>query len=357
MIQRCRAVVSLLVLGLAVGPSTPTLLAQSLTEVRSAVDEFSSTHIEGFRVVTTRVTRAGHTSERLVTEGPSINGGSTVLSAVEDQEIQVGADMSRRTRREFVTDTNGRSRVISTLEEHRMVGADGGERIVRAYTEPDVNGRVRMIRREHEDTVAKGDGIFTTQIEVFEPAIRGNGLEVTERVEQREHRDGDRVVELDRTTYTDSLGGAWVAREQRVLSQDASDGTIRSVESVYTADDTGQLVQSDRIVSREWTGPGGREHRTEEIFSREVADEIRAATPQLRQRVEIVRTIGLDGRWSTTRTVRAFRNGRLQVVERVVERARPTGRGDTVIEQETQRLDVNGRLQTEAVRQTRESVM
>ena len=98
-----------------------------------------------------------------------------------------------------------------------MIGADGGERIVRDYTEPDVNGRARMMRREHEETVAKGNGIFTTQIEVFDPATRGNGLEVTERVEQREHRDGDRVVELDRTTYAGPLGGAWVARQRRVL--------------------------------------------------------------------------------------------------------------------------------------------
>ena len=197
-----------------------------------------------------------------------------------------------------------------------------------------------------------------TQIEVSEPSTRGNDLVATERIDQSERRDGEQVVERDRTTYINPTGGgAWVAQERRILRQDASDGEIRSVESVYTADDAGQLVQSDRIVSREWTGPGGREYRTEEIFSRDVVDEIRAATPQLRQQVEIVRTVGRDGRWSTTRTVRAFRNGRLQVVERVVERARSTGRGDTVIEQETQQLDVNGRLQTARVSRSRESTM
>lgn len=258
MILRCGVVVLSLVLGLAIGPSTPTVLAQSLTEVRSAVQEYSSTDIEGFRVVTTRVAREGRTSERSVTEGPSINGGSTVLSAVEDQEIQIGAEATHRTRREFVTDTNGRSSVISTLEERRMVGADGGERIVRDYTEPDVNGRARATRREHEETVAKDGGLFVTQIEVSEPSTRGNDLVVTERIDQSERRDGEQVVERDRTTYINPTGGgAWVAQERRILRQDASDGEIRSVESVYTADDAGQLVQSDRIVSREWTGPGG----------------------------------------------------------------------------------------------------
>ena len=69
-----------------------------------------------------------------------------------------------------------------------------------------------------------------------------------------------------------------------------------------------------------------------------------------------MRTNGLDGRQSATHTVRAPRNDRMQVVERVVERVRLVGR-DTVIEEETQRLDVNGRLQTASVSRVRESAM
>ena len=179
---------------------------------------------------------------------------------------------------------------------------------------------------------------------------------VTERVEQRERRDGGQVLDRDRTTYTNPAGnGAWVAQERRVLTRDASDGEIRTVESVYRANDAGTLVYSDRIVSREWTDPGGRSHRTEETLSRDVVDEIRAAAPRLARQVEIVTTSGLNGRSSATHTVREPRNGRMVVVERVVERVRPDGRGGTVVEQETQQLDVNGRLQTASVNRTRES--
>ena len=312
MTLRCVVVTSGLVLGLATGPSTRTVFTQNLTEARSEAQEFSSSGIEGFRVVTTSDAREGRTSERSVTQVPSINGGLTVLSGVEDQERQIGAETRRRTRRELVTDVNGRASVISTLEEHRTVRTDGSETIVRDFTEPDVSGRARATRREHTETVAKGDGIFMTRIDVSEPSTRGTGLVATERVEQQERRDGEQVLERDRTTYTNPAGnGAWVAQERRVLTRASSDGVIRSIESVYTADDAGQLVQSERIVSREWTGPGGREHRTEERFSRDALDEIRAATPQLRQQVEIVRTNGLDGRQSATRTVRAPRNGRM----------------------------------------------
>ena len=358
MILRCVVVTLSLVLGLAVGPSTHTVLAQNVTEVRSAAQEFSSADIEGFRVVTTRDIREDRISERSVIEGPSINGGAMVLSEVEDQEISIGTETVRRTRREFVTDTNGRSSVVSTLEEHRTVRADGSELIVRDFTEPDVNGRDRSTRREREETVAKDNGVFVTQIEVSEPSTRASGFVATERVEQRERRDGAQVLELDRTTYINPTGGgAWVAQERRVLSRDYSGDAVRSIESVYTADDAGTLVQSERIVSREWTGPGGRERRTEETFSRDIPDEVRAATPRLAQQVEIVRTDRLDGRSSTTRTVRKPRNGRMQVVERVVERASPDGRGGIVIAQETQQLDVNGRLQTASVSRTRESTM
>ena len=358
MILRCVVVTSMLVIGLAAGPSTETVLAQNLREVRSAVHEFSSADTEGFRVATTRTERAGRTSERSVIEGPSINGESTVLSDVEDVQIQIGAATTRRTRREFVADINGRSSLVSTLEEHRSVRPDGGERIVRDVTESDVNGRARSTRREQEETVTNGNGLFTTRIEVSEPSTRGDTLVATERVEQQERRDGDQVLELDRTTYTNpNGGGAWVAQERRVVTREYSEGEIRSVEAVYRADDAGNLVVSDRIVSREWTGAGGQEHRTEEVFSRDAPNEPRAAAPRLSQRVEIVRTNRSSGGWSTTRTVREPRNDRMQVVERVVERARPDGLGGTVIEQETQQLDVSGRLQTVSVSRVRDSMM
>ena len=358
MILRCVVVTLMVVIGLVAGPSTHAVLAQNLRDVGSAIQEFSSADTEGFRVVTTRNERAGRTLERSVIEGPSINGDSTVLSEVEDSQIQIGAETTRRTRREFVTDVNGHPSLVSTLEEQRSVRSDGGERTVRDFTEPDVNGRARSTRREQEETVTNGDGLFRTRIDVSEPSTRGNDLVATERVEQKERRDGDQVLELDRTTYTNRTGsGPWVAQERRVVTREYSEDEIRSVEAVYRANDAGNLVESDRIVSREWTGPGGQEHRTEEVFSRDVPDEPRAVTPRLSQRVEMVRTSRSPGSSSTTRTVREPRNDRMQVVEQVVERTRPDGLGGTVIERETQQLDVNGRLQTVSVRRARQSVM
>ena len=103
---RCSAFTSLLVIGFLTGPSTPTALAQGSREVESVVEEFSASDTEGFRVVTTRDERESGAFERSVLESPSINGGSMVLSEVEDQELRIGAETTRRTRREFVTDPN-----------------------------------------------------------------------------------------------------------------------------------------------------------------------------------------------------------------------------------------------------------
>ena len=89
-----------------------------------------------------------------------------------------------------------------------------------------------------------------------EPSINGSGLVATERVEQKERRNGAQIVEFDRTTFTNPLGGVtWVTQERRVLTRSYSEGGVRSVESVFRADDAGNLVQSDRIVSREWRCP------------------------------------------------------------------------------------------------------
>ena len=53
--------------------------------------------------------------------------------------------------------------------------------------------------------------------------------------------------------------------------------------------------------------------------------------------------------------VKETRGRRLLVVERVIEVSRSDGRGGTVVERETQRLDVNGKLQTVDISRTRES--
>ena len=319
------AFVSVLVLGLSIGPATPTIVAQQ-SRVSGSV------------------------------ERPSINGDAAVILEVEDETVRIGAQANRRTRREFATDPDGRQRLVMTIEEELVATADGGQSIVRSYTEPDVNGRSVTTRRETEETVAAGDGFFTTQIEVSIPGVNPDGFISTQRVERRERRDGGHVLEIDQTTYTNPTGrGTWEVLERRIVNREYRDEGVRTVESIYTDDGGGDLVLSDQIVSKEWTEGGGREYRTEEIFARDIIGQERSPEPRLFQQVEIVRAPRSGGGWKATRVVKETRGNRLLVVEQVVETSRPDGRGGTVIERETQRLDVNGQLRTVDISRTRDS--
>ena len=234
------AFVAILPLGLVIGLATPTVAQDS------------------------RISSA-------VVERPSINGDLTVLLDVEDETVRIDAETSRRTRQEYGADADGRPRLVVTIEEDRVDRPDGGQSIVRSFTVPDVNGRPRATRREIEETVQEGGGVFRTQIEVSVPGVNRGRFVSTERVEQRECRGGEQLLEIDRTTYTSlTKRGTWAVRERRIVNRDYGDEGVRAVEFIYTQDGSGTLILTDQILSRKWTGAQGREYRTEEIFSRDI---------------------------------------------------------------------------------------
>jgi hypothetical protein len=316
------ACVSILFLGLAPGPVVTPAFAQTSTS-RSVVEE------------------------------PTLDGGSRVLSEVETSTTEIATGTSQTTRREYGTDANGRSTLLQSVEEHRTTRPDGGESVVREFTHPDVNGRAQAIRRETRETVAEGGGVYRTEIEVSVPGASGDGFIPTERVEQTERRDGDRLLESESITYTNVTNrGEWRASEQRVVQQSHGESDVQSVESVYRPDGSGRMVLRDQIVRKEWTGSTGQQHSREEIHATEIPGQGRSTKPRLFQQIDTVRTARSGGGSQTTREVRETRGNRRVVVERTIERERPDGRGGIVVEREVQRRDVNGRLRTVAVAET-----
>ena len=285
------------------------------------------------------------TIERALIEAPSPRWDTAVVTEVVNETLRPDAGTILRTRNEFVTDANGRQRLVAILSEQRVARTDGGYQILRDFAEPDVNGRPRTIRRERAETVVRGQGIFVTEIEVTEPSVNGGGFIPTERTEQRERRVGNQVVERESTTFFDPAGrGTWDVLEQRVLTRTAANGRAETVELISRPDPSGKLVQSERIVSQEWTA-GGRELRTDEVYRRDINNG-GVMTQRPVQQVDIVRTISPDGGSETTLTVSERPGDRWQVVEHVVERSRPDGRGGMLIEQDIQRPVVDGRLET-----------
>jgi hypothetical protein len=329
--RRPIAMTSLLMLGLWNLREEPTAVAQAAQEAQAPA----------------------RTLKRSIVEGPSTSGRMTVLSEVVDETVRRDARTSQRTRSEFTIDANGRRRLASVMEEQRVAHEDGGHQITREFVELDVDRRSRTTRREREQLTARGNGLFVTDIEVTEPSINGGGFVPTQRIEMWERRVGDQVVEREATTFINPRGrGTWRVLEQRVLTRDAK-GSAEAVELIHRPDSSRNLVQSERVVSREWA-VGGQAFHTAEIYRRDINNS-GSLTRQPVQLVEIVRTTLPDGGLDTTRTVSDRVGDRLQVTENAVERSRPDGRGGLVIEQEVQRAVVDGRFHTVATGRRRES--
>jgi hypothetical protein len=297
----------------------------------------------------------GRTLTRSVVEGPSARGNMTVLSEVVDETVRRDAGTSQRTRNEFVAGPDGRQRLVSVMEEQRVAQPDGGRQIAREFVDVDFDGRSRTTRREREQRTARGNGLFVTNIEVTESSINAGGFVATERIQQDERQVGDQVVERETTTSVDPTGrGTWNVVEQRMLTRSVANGTTEGIELVYRPDTSGNLVQNERVVSREWAA-GGQTFHIEEIYRPDINNGGLLAQQPVRQ-VEIVRTTLSDGGSETTRTVSERTGDRLQVTERVIERSRPDGRGGLVTDQNVQRsIVVDGRLETAATGRVRES--
>ena len=286
------------------------------------------------------------TMKRSAVEGQSFIGETIVLSEVVDETVSRGAT-SHRTRSEFSPDADGRPRLVSVMEEERVAQPDGGYQVTREFNELDVDRRSRTTRRERERLTVRANGVFVTEIEVAEPSGNGGVFLPTERIEQQERRVGDQVVERKATTSVDPSGrGAWSVVEQRELTRSVAGGRAEEVELVYRPDSSGRLAQSERLVSREWA-TGGQEFHSEEIYRSDI-NRGGSLARQPDQHIETVRTALPTGGSDTTRTVSERVGDRVQAIERIVERARPDGRGGLVIEEEVRRSIVDGGLQTVA---------
>jgi hypothetical protein len=326
------AITSLLMLGLCNLVVDPTAVAQAVPDAQAPA----------------------RTLKRSIVESRSGSGGTPLPSEVVEETVRRDARTSQRTRSEFITDAQGRQQLVSVMEEQGVAEQDGSHQITREFMELDANRQSRTTRRERERVTARGNGVFVTDIEVAEPSINGGGFVPTQRIEQRERRVRGQVVEREATTLLDPTGGgSWNVLEQRVLTRDVAKDRAEGVELIYRPDSSRRLVQSERIVSREWA-VGGQEFHVDEIYRQDINNGGSLARQHAEQ-VDIVRTNLSDGGSDTTRTVSQRSGDRMQVIERVVERSRPDGRGGLVIEQEVQRSIVHGRVETVATGRRRES--
>lgn len=303
----------------------------------------------------TRQETERRTVERQVVQRPSINGGYEAVLEVVEETVRIDPRTTRRTRRELRPDPNGGQRLARTVEERREEGPDGRLRVVQTTSEPDLNGRGRTTRREVVTTVPEGGGVYRTEIETSVPDINGTGLVAVERAEQTERREGEELIEAERTTYRRPVGAAgWKATERHITSREVGDREARTVERVYRLDGRGELTLNDRIVTREWTDARGAEHFAQEVHSTDAPSLTRSNAPRLHRKIEVVHARRPDGSRQVTREVTERGMNGLRLIERVIEESRPTPDGTTTV-RTVQRPDGNGRLRTVSVSRSDES--
>lgn len=306
------------------------------------------------RLLTRRETER-RTVEREIVERPSVNGGYETLFEVQDETVRIDSRTTRRTRRVLRPDPNGRQTLVQTMEEHREEGPDGRVRMVRTTAQPDVNGRPHTTRRDVMTTLPEGGGIYRTEIETSVRDVNGSGLVAVERIQQNERRDGEKLLELEQTTYRRPIGSShWKATERRSTHREHGDREVRTAEGVYRLDGNDKLSLVDRIITREWTDVRGAEHVTQEVHTTDIPFLARSSAPGLYRKIEMVRTRRPDGSLQATREVSERGMNGFRLIERVVEESRPTPDGAATV-RTVQRPDGNGRLRTVSVSRSNET--
>lgn len=343
----------------------PFVLAALLTAPGTAVGQEAGANREmaefrslqgpsAFRQVLTREEGANRTVERSLVEAPSADGNYDLLREVVEETIRMDEATSRRTQRLFGPGADDARRLVQVVEEEIVELPDGTRDVVRRVSEPDLDGRLSVTQREVERTVVERGGLYRTEVEVSVPGINRGGFAPVELIERTERREGEKVLEVDETTY-DDLGqdGIWKARERRVTEREYAPGEVRTVERVYWPDENRDLALANRVVSREWKEADGTERVRREVHSVEIPGLGRSRDPRLYRQID-VRHEALPG--GASRTIREVRergvNG-LRPVERVIEEVRPDGRGGTKSVRTVQRDDGNGRLETVSVTEGR----
>ena len=328
--------------------AVPVNLSGQASNSRSQMREDDLTkRMTSFRRLVLREESEGRTFEKWVIEAPSINGGEELLYQVEQETVQTGPRTSRSVRRVFGSDADGGLRLLREVVEERRTDPGGGQHVVRNLTQPDTNGRSKPVRREIEETTAEGGGIFRTRIDIFLPDVNQREFSLKERIDVRERREGDKVLEADRTHYSRSGRDQWRPIERSITSSQQHGDELQSQVQIYRPEGNRELFLNEQIVSRQWTDHLGQEQSRRETYSVDHPGRARSKDLRLLQRVTEVRSKpSQGGEVRTVRQTEEWRLDRMRVVERVVEVSRPDGKGGFLTEREVQKLDLNGRLAT-----------
>jgi hypothetical protein len=266
---------------------------------------------------------------------------------IEKESVQVNTTTVRIIERTFGRDPSGQKTLIQQTEQDTRT-LPGGEKTVRTTLNPDVNGRLQIVNREVQDTKQIGPGVRETNTTVLSPDMNG-GLAPAIRIQQRETRSNDQVVEFRKSTLLSDGNGNWQLKEVRDgVIKEENDKSRTKEERVLRPDVEGKLAVVERTVSKEKETGSGEKRGTVENYSSSLPGASEDASLHLNQRVTTVRRVRPDGGQVTEEQVEqrnsAAPNDNVRVTQKTIDIVRPVAGGRTDENRTIQSTDSSGSL-------------
>ncbi len=260
---------------------------------------------------------------------------------IETKSVQEDGTTVRTTTRTFARDGDGQRTLTQvTVEEKESLPAGGGK-VVRTTSNADLDGHLMVVQREVTDIRQASPDLQEKKTTVFRSDGHG-GMDPSLKIEQREERSGDRMVEVQTSTLVPDGSGAWQLQERKE-STIKDDGKERTTdEQVLRRDSEGELAPVSRILGKESENAAGEKNNTVETYSREAGQD---GNLQLIQRATSVKRIGSDGAQATEKRVEQLNladpGTGLLVTTKTLDVIQP-GAAGTRATQTVQARDVNG---------------
>jgi len=265
-------------------------------------------------------------------------------SEAEKETVPLGKDGTRTTIKIYDRDLNGNRRLVETVVEEIQNLPGGRTDATRTISRRDADGRLRAIRKDTQETAPAGANSYQTTMTIQLPGPSGS-LVRAEQIIQKEQAKTENEIEIDRIHMLRSGSGSWETNDRRVSTTRKANDLFSTDEAVYRYDTNGNYLLDQRLSSREWRDPRGKEQREVSTYRSDLSGRLNLDT-----RTRISRESLADGTTQTTQALEqqnpAAPSGGLRLVERITEYVRPTGNDRRERELYVQTPDPNGQNQT-----------
>ncbi len=309
-----------------------------------------------YRVTTESTQEDGRAAERQVYETPSINGGYSATSDVEQETIKVNDNTTRVVKRAYTRDPSGNRKLFQITEEERTASPDGREKTVTTTSRVDNDNRWTVTERQTQEAVPTGKDSRKVSSTLMRQTA--SGLVAVQQTQTTEEREGDTTRTRQVVSNADPNGSFQPATVKETVATETKDGITRD-EKTLADDGRGQMVVVNRTVTRETKDATGQPQQTVQEFSQNVPGAAPDGSVHLVRQSSETAERDADGTVQTHSQVQAVNTGNpsdgLQTVTTTTGASTPTGPGRTASTTRTSQPNGGGTFGTVFVTDSHET--